>query len=62
MRKGILTAVLAVVLIGALLLVLRLINGAIIVAESAFSTVLGIGVVIAMVLIVLWMFSYAKKR
>lgn len=62
MRKGILTAVLAVVLIGALLLVLRLINGAIIVAESAFSTVLGIGVVIAMVLIVLWMFSYAKKK
>lgn len=51
----ILFAVVALALIvGAIVLVVRLVSG-------ALNTVLGIIVLIALVVIVLWMFSYAKK-
>ena len=53
--KGILFAVILLALIvGAITLVIRLVSG-------ALNTVLGIIVVLALVVIVIWMLSYAKK-
>lgn len=53
--KGILFAVILLALVvGAITLVIRLVSG-------ALNTVLGIIVVLALVVIVIWMLSYAKK-
>ncbi len=53
--KGILFAVILIALIvGAITLVIKLVSG-------ALNTILGIVVILALVAIVVWMFSYAKK-
>lgn len=51
-----LLAILAVVLVA------KLIAGAASIITGAFNAILGLVVIIALVIIVVWMFSYAKKH
>ena len=53
--------VLAAVVITGIVLIVKLITGAFSLVSGLANAVLGILVVIALVLIVLWMFRYAKK-
>ena len=55
-------ALVALVVIGALLLVFRLLTGVFALASGLLNTLLGLAVVVALVAIVAWMFSYAKKH
>ena len=54
--------VLTAVIISLVVLLVKLIQGTAGIVGSAFNTVLGIVVVIALVIIVIWMFAYAKKN
>ena len=54
--------VLAAVVISLVVLLVRLIQGTAGIVGSLFNTVLGIVVVLALVIIVIWMFAYAKKK
>ncbi len=54
--------VLAGLIIGALVLVIKLISGAVGIIGSFFNLILGLVVIIALIAIVIWMFSYAKKN
>ena len=54
--------VLTAVIISLAVLLVKLIQGTAGIVGSAFNTVLGIVVVIALVIIVIWMFAYAKKN
>ena len=40
---------------------MKLISGALALAHGVLNTILGVAVLIALIAIVLWMFSYAKK-
>ena len=62
LKKIILVILLLAVLVLATVLVIKLFSGAVTIVTGAFNAVLGIGVLLALVLIVLWMFSYAKKH
>ena len=53
--------VLVAVLVFGIALVVKLIQGVVGIAGSLFNLILGIVVVVALVCIVIWMFSYAKK-
>jgi len=55
-------ALVALVVIGALLLVFRLLTGVFALAGGLLNTLLGLAIVVALVAIVAWMFSYAKKH
>ena len=50
------------VVIGVLVLATKLISGAISIVSGAFNAVLGIIVIFALVVIVVWMFLYAAKK
>lgn len=50
------------VVIGIIVLIAKLIGGAASIVTGAFNTVLGIFVIICLIVIVIWMFSYAKKK
>ena len=52
----------ALAAIGLIALIFKLISGAVMVITGAFNAVLGLAVVAALIIIVLWMFSYAKKN
>ncbi len=54
-------AVLAAVVIFGIVFLVKLVSGAVSLVSGLANTILGILVVVALVLIVLWMFSYAKK-
>ena len=54
--------VLTAVVVSLVVLLVKLIQGTAGIVGSAFNTVLGIVVVIALVIIVIWMFAYAKKN
>ena len=62
LKKFIPAILLLAVLALAAVLVMKLLSGAATIVTGAFNAVLGIGVLLALVLIVLWMFSYAKKH
>ena len=62
LKKFIPAILLLAVLALAAVLVMKLLSGAVTIVTGAFNAVLGIGVLLALVLIVLWMFSYAKKH
>ena len=47
---------------GVLILAAKLISGAISIVSGAFNAVLGILVIFALVVIVVWMFLYAAKK
>ena len=46
----------------AVILVVKLIAGAASIITGAFNAILGLAVIIALVIIVVWMFGYAKKH
>ncbi len=54
-------AVLAAVVIFGIVFLVKLVSGAVSLVSGLANTILGILVIVALVLIVLWMFSYAKK-
>ena len=53
--------VLIAVLVFGFMLIVKLIQGTAGIVGSLFNLILGIAVVIALVVIVIWMFRYAKK-
>ena len=53
--------IIAVILFAAVLL-LRIIGGVVGLLGSALNALLGVAVVIGLVIIVIWMFAYAKKN
>lgn len=62
-KKKLLTAVITgVILLGVLIVAVKLIRGAVTVVTGALNAVLGIAVVAALVVIVIWMLSYARKK
>ena len=52
----------AILLIGGVILAVRLISGAFALVHGALNTVLGIVVILALLVIVAWMFAYARKH
>ena len=52
----------AAVLIAVIVLLVKLVGGAVTVVSTGFNTILGVVVLVALVAIVVWMFLYAKKR
>ena len=52
----------AAVLIAVIVLLVKLVGGAVTVVSTGFNTILGVVVLVALVSIVVWMFLYAKKR
>jgi len=62
MKKAIIWAVVALTLIGLFVLLIKIVAGAFALVGSFLNTLLGIAVVIALIVIVIWMFSYAKKH
>lgn len=51
-----------VVIIGIIILGSKLVGGAVSIVNGAFNTILGVAVIICLIIIVIWMFSYAKKK
>ena len=45
-----------------IVLLIRVVSGAVSVVSSGFNAVLGVVVVLALVIIVVWMFAYAKRH
>lgn len=62
LKKIIPAILLLAVLLFAVILVFKLLSGAVTVVTGAFNAVLGLGVLLVLVIIVLWMFSYARKH
>jgi hypothetical protein len=52
----------AAVILGILVLVTKLVGGAFSLLGGAVNAVLGIVIILALTAIVIWMFSYAKRR
>ena len=62
MGKYILYALAAAVVIGAIVLVVKLIGGAITIISGLFNVVLGVLVILAVAALVIWMFKYAARH
>lgn len=62
MGKYILYAFVAAVVIGAIVLVVKLVSGAITLIGGLFNVILGVVVVLAVAALVIWMFRYAAKH
>lgn len=62
LRKILFTLLPLCLLVFAAVIIIRLISGAFSLAAGALNTVLGIAVILALLAIVFWMFSYAKKH
>ena len=60
-KVGVLLLSLALI-IGGVYLAIKLISGAISLVGGLFNTVLGVLVILVLVVIVVWMFRYAKKK
>lgn len=50
-----------VTLIAVVSIVIKLISGAVVFVTGALNTILALAVIAALIVIVVWMFSYAKK-
>ena len=61
MKKNALLGGILVAVILVIVLAIRIVSGAAALAGGLFQTLLGIVIVLALVVIVVWMFSYAKK-
>ena len=61
-RKTLYVLLTAAVVIGLLVLLIRIVSGAVSVVGGAFNTLLGLAVVAALVVIVVWMFAYARRH
>ena len=62
MKKTALYIVAAIILIGGVSLLIKLISGAIAVISGLLNAVISVVLILAMLAIVAWMFSYAKKH
>lgn len=51
-----------IILLVAVIFVIKLISGAVSIVTGLFNAILGIVVILALIFIVAWMFSYAKKN
>lgn len=56
------TVISAAVLIAGVILAVKLLRGAVTIVSGAFNAILGIAVILALLLIILWMFRYARKH
>ena len=61
-KKTIYASLGAAVLSAVIVLLVKLVGGAVTVVSTGFNTILGVVVLVALVAIVVWMFLYAKKR
>ena len=61
-KKSLYVILAAAVVIGLLVLLVKIVSGAFGLLSGAVNAVLGIAVVAALVVIVIWMFAYAKRR
>ena len=61
-RKTLYVLLTAAVVIGLLVLLIRIVSGAVSIVGGAFNTLLGLAVVAALVVIVVWMFAYARRH
>ena len=50
------------IVVGVAVLAIKLLSGALALAHGVLDTILGVVLILAMVAIVVWMFSYAKKK
>lgn len=50
------------IVVGVAVLAIKLLSGALALAHGVLDTILGVVLILAMVVIVVWMFSYAKKK
>ena len=62
MISAIILGIFALAVIGLLVLLVKIVSGAIALVGGFLNVIIGVAVVVAMVLIVLWMFSYAKRH
>ena len=62
MKKYVLLGIAAALVIGAIILLIKLVSGAFALIGGAFNAIIGIAVVLALIVIVIWMFLYAKKN
>lgn len=62
MINYIIYAVVAAAVIGAIVLVVKLIGGAITIISGLFNVVLGVLVILAVAALVIWMFKYAARH
>ena len=60
-KKSLYVILAAAVVIGLLVLLFRIVSGAVSIVSGGFNAVLGLAVIAALVIIVIWMFAYAKK-
>lgn len=49
-------------IVGGVILAVKLISGALALAHGVLDTILGVVLILALAAIVLWMFSYAKRK
>lgn len=52
----------ALLIVGGLILAVKLISGALALAHGVLNTILGVVLILALIAIVAWMFSYAKRK
>lgn len=62
MINYIIYAIVAAVVIGAIVLVVKLIGGAITIISGLFNVILGVLVILAVAALVIWMFKYAARH
>ncbi len=62
MINYIIYAVVAAAVIGAIVLVVKLIGGAITIISGLFNVILGVLVILAVAALVIWMFKYAARH
>ncbi len=61
-KKSLYVILAAAVVIGLLVLLIRIVSGAVSIVSGGFNAVLGLAVIAALVIIVIWMFAYARRH
>ena len=61
-KKIIYAALAALVAIALIVLLIKVVSGAFTLLNGTFNTIIGLVVIIALVVIVIWMFRYASKH
>ena len=62
MNRYIFLGIAAAAVIGAVVLLVKVVSGAFALLSGALNAVIGVAVVIALIVIVIWMFRFAKKN
>ena len=61
-KKTLYVIVAAAVALALLVLLIRIVSGAVSIVSGGFNAVLGLAVIAALVIIVVWMFAYARRH